>query len=155
MDFFDQYLLLTVCQRGFRAKCSRRHICCGQSSLLLANFREGAKLMSSNSFDKVPYLRLLHKLHLYGVRGSTLHYCDESFLSNIKQRVQLGVKSKKASGVPQWSVLGPLLFLAYINNPPECVTNSETRLFADDSLLFHFINSQHDADLLQKDLSAL
>jgi len=163
MDFFDQHSLLTRCQHGFCAKrsCETQLLWTIQT---IANKLQGRGQVDvilldfSKAFDKVPYQRLLHKLHFYGVRGSTLHWV-ESFLSNKKQRVQLeGVKSKEADvvlGVPQGSVLGPLLFLAYNNDLPEFVTHSETRLFADDSLLFRFITSQHDADLLQKDLSAL
>ena len=62
------------------------------------------------------------------------------------------------SGVPQGTVLGPLLsllFLTYINDLPDCVVSSNIKLFADDSLLFHVINSQQDAVYLQKALTAL
>ena len=59
------------------------------------------------------------------------------------------------SGVPQGTVLGPLLFLVYLNDLPQCVTSSHTRLFADDCLIYKEIWSQVDADELQADLDAL
>jgi hypothetical protein len=52
-------------------------------------------------------------------------------------------------------VLGPLLFLAYINDMPETIIHSETRLFADDTILFRAINGTIDSQLLQEDLTAL
>ena len=59
------------------------------------------------------------------------------------------------SGVPQGTVLGPLLFLAFINDLPEVTKNSDARLFADDCLLYRQISSRHDSAFLQQDLSAL
>ena len=58
------------------------------------------------------------------------------------------------SGVPQGTVLGPALFLVYINDLPEGLT-STPKLFADDFLLYRIINSQADCDALQKDLDTL
>lgn len=112
----------------------------------------------AKAFDKVPHARLLHKLDFYGIRGNLKSWIG-SFLSGRKQRVVLdGCTSSEAdvaSGVPQGTVLGPLLFLAFINDLPEWAKHSDTRLFADDSLLFRQIKNQQDADLLQQDLKAL
>ena len=112
----------------------------------------------SKAFDKAPHQRLMYKLQFYGFRGNTAKWI-QSFLSNRKQKVLLEgeMSSEKdvLSGVPQGTVLGPLIFLTYINDLPDCVASSETKLFADDSLLFRVVNSQQDADYLQKDLTAL
>ena len=107
---------------------------------------------------KVPHQRLLHKLNFYVVRDENLHWV-ESFLTNRKQRVLLdGRESSQAdvtSGVPQGTVNSPLYFLAlYINDLPEC-TLSETRLFADDGLLYREIRMDRDAEALQKDHQSL
>ena len=82
-----------------------------------------------------------------------------SFLSGRSQKVVLEGKSSSSvpvlSGIPQGSVLGPVLFLIYINDLPEYVSNSTVRLFADDTLLYLTIHNSSDCDKLQEDLNNL
>ena len=111
----------------------------------------------SKAFDVVPHKRLLHKLSHYGIRGN-VHLWIKSFLSSRTQRVIVDGESSEpapvTSGVPQGSVLGPILFLVFINDMPDCV-KSCCRLFADDSIIYRSINSDEDAAILQGDLDAL
>ena len=103
-----------------------------------------------------PHQRLLHKLDHYGIRGTTLK-CIQNFLTNRTQKVVVdGSSSESArvsSGVPQGTVLGPLLFLTYVNDLPSRV--SQVRLFADDCLLYRPIKCRADQEHLQRDLSVL
>ena len=75
---------------------------------------------------------------------------DKSFIDNRSQQVMIdghfSIGAKITSGVPQGSILGPLLFLIYINDLPNCVQNSVCRLFADDCILYHRIRSSQDSD---------
>jgi hypothetical protein len=111
----------------------------------------------SKAFDVVPHNRLISKLHRYGIRNTTLAWIG-SFLKHRTQRVVVsGEKSAWSnvlSGVPQGTVLGPLLFLAYINDLPDKL-NSSVRLFADDCVIYREIRNDHDAEILQDDLNTL
>ena len=111
----------------------------------------------SKAFDKVPHQRLLFKLKQYGICGRLLNWI-ESFLSHRKQAVKVnnvmsGTRNV-SSGVPQGSVLGPLLFLMFINDMPLNI-KSGIKLFADDTKLYRIIRSVNDADILQEDLDKL
>ena len=92
----------------------------------------------SKAFDKVWHEGLLHKLKQNGIDGRLLRFF-ESYLSNRRQRVVLNGEASDwapiLSGVPQGSVLGPLLFLVYINDN-ECGIKSQIKFFADDTLLY-------------------
>ena len=102
----------------------------------------------SKAFDIVPHRRLLHKLQHYGVTGKTNEWI-KSRLCQCQQRVVLdgstSSDSEVLSGVPQGTVLGPLMFLLYVNDIGNNVSSQTSiKLFADDCLLYRAINSSSD-----------
>ena len=104
----------------------------------------------SKAFDRVWHAGLVHKLQAAGISGNFLHWLI-NYLSNRKQRVVLpgyslsGILSMR--GVPQGSILGPLLFLLYINDIVVDIRSS-IRLFADDTSLYIIVdNPDHAAQL--------
>ena len=109
------------------------------------------------AFDKVSHKHLAIKSAYYGIRGSTLAWIN-SFLTNRTQQVVLeGIASGTVdvtSGVPQGSVLGPILFLIFINDLPQSLS-SKVRLFADDAILYLEVASADDCQMLQSDLNKL
>ena len=111
----------------------------------------------AKAFDKVSQLWLLSKLTSYGITGNTQNWI-KSFLSNRKQRVSdngaLSDITDVISGVPQGSVLGPVLYLLYINDIDGNI-KSYIRLFADDSIIYRKICSKTDHEILQTDLNQL
>ena len=113
----------------------------------------------SKAFDKVDLELLLHKLDHIGVKSNQLDWM-RSFLTNRSQTVVIdGVASETCevtSGVPQGSVLGPLLFIVYINDIGEQLSpGTFIRLFADDALIYRRINSFADHITLQNDIHTL
>ena len=112
----------------------------------------------SKAFDRVRHDVLLDKLQNINIRGN-LHSWFSSYLSGRKQRVTVpgGTSTSLAvtSGVPQGSILGPVLFLLYVNDIHDTVIASSVSCFADDTKLFKTINNQTDANLLQNDLDNL
>ena len=121
----------------------------GQTDVVFLDF--------SKAFDSVPHLRLLEKLRYYGV-GGRLNRLLGSLLQDRRQRVVVnGSKSSWVpvrSGVPQGTVIGPILFLVYINDIKSGVT-SDMRLFADDSIIYRTINTDEDHRILTEDLHKL
>ena len=93
----------------------------------------------SKAFDTIDHGILLCKLEYYGIRGLALDWF-KSYLYNRKQYVSYnGVQSESLSincGVPQGTVLGPLLFIIYTNDLPDCISQATTILFADDTTIY-------------------
>ena len=149
-------------QHGFR----RRHSCI--TNLLLARESWVAARADgygvdvvyidlSKAFDKVPHRSLLVKLEAYGVNGDTLRWVED-FLSdrNFSVRVNTDLSSQRrvCSGVPQGSVLGPLLFIVYINDLLERI-QSPCLMYADDIKIWREIRTEDDPEILQQDLDCL
>ena len=109
------------------------------------------------AFDKVPHQRLLLKLKAHGIGNGMINWI-EKWLIDRRQRVVVDgeVSNWKAvlSGVPQGSVLGPILFLIYINDLDDDIT-SKVLKFADDTKVFRKIKSDADRQHLQDDLNKL
>jgi len=159
MEHLNRFNVLSKCQYGFRANHSTElqllHTVHDLVTNLNKKIQTDAILLDlTKAFDKVLHRFLLHKLHYYGIRNEILEWIS-SFLSDRTQYVTCnGSKSSiidVISGVPQGTVLGPLLFLVYINDLPNCVLSS-CSLFADDCLLYRPIYTEDDNRILQDDL---
>ena len=105
----------------------------------------------------MPHKRLIHKLKGYGISGNLLLWIED-FLHERKQRVVLNGQSSSwtevISGIPQVSVLGPILFTIYINDLPDALENM-IKLFADDTKVFASVNNEEDKNSLQGDIDKL
>ena len=113
----------------------------------------------SKAFDKVNHQLLTHKLKQYGI-GKKTNTWITAFLTGRSQSVvvngQISDSVAVQSGVPQGSVLGPALFLYYINDmPAELSLHTKVRLFADDTLAYIAVSSPQDAQVMQADLDKL
>ena len=101
------------------------------------------------AFDKVCHRKLLLKLKNYGISIKLLNVIGDFLESRTQSVVVRGVQSEQSmvkSGVPQGTVLGPLLFLVYINDMPDRVKSSILALFADDSFLHKEIETVGKGD---------
>ena len=159
--------ILADCQHGFRSQrsCETQlvqffHDLVSNLDRALTRYHRQTDVIImdfAKAFDKVPHRRLLYKLDYYGIRGST-HKWITSWVSGRFQKVALDGQASDPvpvlSGVPQGSVLGPVLFLIFINDLPENIRSS-VRLFADDCVLYRNIESPMDCQTLQDDLNSL
>ena len=151
--------LLSEFQHGFRKGKS----CTTQ---LLECIEDWTKILDENNqldviyldfkaaFDKVPHKRLLKKVWALGIRGKVYNWIVD-FLNDRHQRVVINGKfsswEKVTSGVPQGSVLGPVLFLIFINDIPD-ILNCTVKLFADDTKLYSTTNTAEQKTQLQENI---
>ena len=160
LEFLEENSLLCTHQSGFRSSDSCQSQLLSIVHDIYANFDQSPNLEVranfldiSKAFDKVWHEGLIFKLQNIGISGNLLSLL-KSFLNNRFQRVVLNGQCSNWSsvlpGVPQGSILGPLLFLIYLNDLPEGLESS-AKLFADDTSLFSTIyDPNKSADQLDK-----
>ena len=162
MEHLDKHHILTNLNHGFCRGFSCETQLVTTLHDLCQSFEKSVQfdiaiLDFSKAFDTVPHPKLIEKFESYGIRGS-LYQWFMAFLTQRSMKVVLDRKSsdqvRVESGVPQGTVLGPLLFLCHINDLPASVS-SQVRLFADDCLLYREIRTQPDHIALQADLKKL
>ena len=163
MKHLELHNILTDSQHGFHAKRSTTETQLIQSihdiskSIDKKETVDMAILNFTKAFDKVSHKRLIHKLNYYGISGSIATWIETFLIGRTQQVVVNGAASSSTtltSGVSQGTVLGPPLFLLYINDLPDNLSTS-VRLFADDCILYTPIRTQNGSSLLQNDLLKL
>jgi len=162
MDHIQKHNILTKFQHGFAPgrSCSTQLVACLETwtDILDRNSNlDSIYLDFSKAFDCVPHERLCMKMENYGIKGKVLAWLKD-FLHNRRQKVVVcGEESRwedVLSGVPQGSVIGPTLFIIFINDMPECV-QSFINMFADDAKLYAEVAEEHQHSVLQQDLERL
>ena len=109
----------------------------------------------AKAFDRVKHKLLLKKIHRFGICGTLLSWFEDYLTDRVQRVTVLGVNSKSLpvfSGVPQGSILGPLLFLIYVNDLPYVASLTSVALFADDTKCYRSVESMEDGACLQCDL---
>ena len=158
-SFLEKYNIMYNYQFGFRKKHSTEQAILELTDKLKSAIDNrqltcGLFLDFSKAFDTVNHKILLEKLQKYGIRGVPLQWFT-SYLTNRQQYVRIDNTDSEmlrmTCGVPQGSTLGPLLFLLYINDMPNCSKKLSFRIFADDTNVFYSGKSVSEIEIVMNE----